>query len=139
ADGRRVRRTVYGRSRSDVEAKMAELREREEAGRPITPLSLTLADYLREWLGQVVSVRVRANTLSGYRYHAERYLIPDLGRKKLTRLSAREVRLYMDSLRKRDVGARTVQYVHTTLRAALEDAVREEILEKNVAKLVRVP
>src|SRR5699024_8158451 len=45
----------------------------------------------------------------------------------------------MDSLRKREVAARTVQYIHTKLRAALEDAVREEILEKNVAKLVRVP
>jgi integrase len=31
-----------------------------------------------------------------------------------------------------------VQYVHATLRAALGDAVREELLPKNVAKLVRV-
>jgi integrase len=29
--------------------------------------------------------------------------------------------------------------VHATLRAALEDAMREELLEKNVAKLVRPP
>ena len=36
------------------------------------------------------------------------------------------------------MGARTIKYVHSTLRAALEDAVREEIVEKNPAKLVRV-
>ena len=37
------------------------------------------------------------------------------------------------------MGARTIRYVHGTLRAALEDAVREELLDKNVAKLVRAP
>ena len=42
-------------------------------------------------------------------------------------------------LRRRDIGLRTIGYVHSTLRAALEDAVREELLERNVAKLVKVP
>jgi integrase len=35
------------------------------------------------------------------------------------------------------VGARVVQHVHATLRAALEHAYREEIVPRNVAKLVR--
>lgn len=83
--------------------------------------------------------RVRANTLSAYRFQAERYLIPDLGRRKLYSMSARDLRLYFDELRRRDIGLRTIGYVHATLRAALEDAVREELLERNVAKLVKVP
>jgi integrase len=49
------------------------------------------------------------------------------------------LRLYLDSLSKRGVGVRTIRYVHGTLRAAPEDAMREELLEKNVAKLVRPP
>ena len=137
--GRRVRRTVYGKTRAEVESKLVELRDQEVKGSPITPISLTLEAYLNEWLAQVVGPRVRANTLAGYRYNINRYLVPDLGPKRLGRLTAREVRVYLDSLRRRGVGPRTVQYVHTTLRAALEDAVREEILPKNVAKLVRVP
>jgi integrase len=139
SDGRRVRRTLYGWSRKEVEKKMFDLRDRSEAGAPITPLSLTVEAYLNEWLSQIVAVRVRGNTLAAYRYNAERYLIPDLGRKKLVQLTARELRLYFEGLSRRGVGARTVKYVHSTLRAALEDALREEILEKNVAKLVRVP
>ena len=100
---------------------------------------LTLEAFLQEWLGQIVSQRVRANTLSAYRFQAERYLIPDLGRKKIASLSALDLRLHFESLRRREVGMRTVGYVHSTLRAALEDAVREELLDRNVAKLVRVP
>jgi integrase len=102
-------------------------------------MDLTVGRYLREWLDQVVVQRVRPNTLAGYRYHVDRYLVPGLGRRRVARLSGRDVRIYLEELRHRGVGARTVQYVHATLRAALEDAVREELLERNVAKLVRVP
>lgn len=76
--------------------------------------------------------------MAAYRFQAERYLIPELGQKRLTALSARDLRLYFESLRERQIGARTIEYVHATLRAALEDAVREELLDRNVAKLVRV-
>ncbi len=139
SDGRRVRRTFYGWTRKDVEKKMMEVRDRSEAGAPITPLSLTVEAYLNEWLNQIVVVRVRSNTLAAYRYNADRYLIPDLGRKKLVQLTARDLRLYFQGLRQRGVGVRTVKYVHSTLRASLQDAVREEILDRNVAALVQVP
>lgn len=139
ADGRRVRRRVYGKTRKEVEEKFVELRTKAEANVPITPAHLTLEPYLREWLSQIVVTRVRPNTLAAYQFHVDRYLAPDLGTRKLGRLTAREVRLYLDSLLRRGHGARTVRYVHATLRAALEDAMREELIEKNVAKLVRAP
>ncbi|MBE7324064.1 hypothetical protein IEQ44_05320 [Nocardioides sp. Y6] len=59
--------------------------------------------------------------------------MPDLGTRQLGKLTAREVRLYLDSLGRAGRGVRTIRYVHATLSAALEDAVREELIEKNVA------
>ena len=44
----------------------------------------------------------------------------------------------LDDLRREGGGTRTVQYVHATLRAALEHAYREELVSRNVAKMVRV-
>ena len=41
----------------------------------------------------------------------------------------------VDAMRADGVGARVVQHVHATLRAALEHAYREEIVARNVAKL----
>jgi integrase len=139
ADGVERRQYVYGKTRAEVEAKLSELRAKADSGVPITPGSLTVERYLTEWLDQIVGQRVRPNTLAAYRYTADKYLIPDLGSTKLGQLGARDLRLYLDSLRRRGIGVRTIQYVHSTLRAALEDAVREELLAKNVAKLVRVP
>jgi integrase len=139
ADGRRIRRTFYGKTRQDVERRLVEVRSKAEAGVPMTPSRLTLGAYLEEWLTQIVAPRVRPNTLAAYRFHVERHLTPDLGARKLGKLTAREVRLYLDSLKQRGEGVRTIRYVHATLRAALEDAMREELIEKNVAKLVRPP
>lgn len=137
ADGRRIRRRVYGKTRKEAETKLVELRSKAETGVPMTPAHLTVEAYLNEWLRQIVAPRVRPNTLAAYRFHVDRYLVPDLGGRRLGKLTAREVRLYLDSLKQREAGVRTIRYVHGTLRAALQDAMREELLEKNVAKLVR--
>lgn len=139
SDGRRVRRVFYGKTRAEIEGKLVELRAKVESGTAMPPASLTIQSYLKEWLDQIVSKRVRPNSLAAYRYNVDSYLVPALGHKKLHRLTAREVRLYLTQLESQGVGARTIRYVHGTLRAALEDAVREELLDKNVAKLVRAP
>lgn len=139
SDGRRVRRRVYGKTRREAEDKMMELRQKSDTGVPIPSAQLTLEKFLAEWLEQIVGPRVRPNTLSHYAFHADMYLVPDLGNRQLGKLTAREVRLYLDSLGRAGRGVRTIRYVHATLRAALEDAVREELIEKNVAKLVRPP
>lgn len=65
---------------------------RSKAGRevPVTPMHLTLGVYLQEWLTQVVTERVRPNTLAAYRFHVERHLVPDLGSHKLGKLAAND-------------------------------------------------
>ena len=44
----------------------------------------------------------------------------------------------LDDMRGAGAGPRVIQHVHATLRVALEHAVREELLPRNVAKLVQV-
>jgi integrase len=137
--GKRRRRYVYGDSPETVEEKLVQLRQQVRSGTPVAPAGLTLAEYLTEWLDQVAAPRVRASTLYGYRNSSERYLIPRLGRRKLGALTARDVRGFLAVLAAEGVGNRTAQHAHATLRAALEDAVREEMIARNVARLVRAP
>jgi integrase len=132
------RRYLYGKTRGDVEQKLSKLREKIESDAPIAPAKLTVGAYLIEWVEQVAARRVRRSTLYNYRLYIERNLVPGLGAKRLDKLTARDVRLFLDRLRDSGVGARTVQYTHATLRAALEDAVRDELIARNVARLVRV-
>ena len=109
-----------------------------ERGLPIATTQETVGSYLRRWLKEVAAQRVRANTLTGYRTNIERHIEPHIGRKKLGKLAARDVRLMLDGCRQSGLSERSVRYVHATLRVALEDAVREDLIPRNVAKLVRL-
>ena len=44
----------------------------------------------------------------------------------------------VDAMRADGKKPRSIQYVHATLRAALEHACREELIPRNVARLVRI-
>ncbi|WP_211361966.1 N-terminal phage integrase SAM-like domain-containing protein [Pseudonocardia cypriaca] len=120
------RQALYAKTRAEA----SELLDRAEKHIPVAPTSLTVAGYLDEWLIHVRQ-HVRATTWEAYERNVRLYLIPRIGRKKLTRLTVRDVRLMIDALRAEGIGARTIQYVHATLRAALEHAYREELVSRN--------
>jgi integrase len=137
--GGQVRRYVYGATPEEVETKLVEMRKQARAAIPVAPAGLTLGSYLTEWVNQVATPRVRPTTARTYRSVIAMYLEPRLGRKRLGQLTARDVRQFLAGLAADGIGARTAQYAHATLRAALEDAMREEIISRNAAKLVRAP
>jgi integrase len=91
--------------------------------------TVTVADYLREWLvGH--SVAVKPKTLSSYRTLAENYVIPYVGGLRIQGVRpATFSRLYRDLLEGGGRGggplsATTVGHVHRMLSKALTDAVR---------------
>ncbi|ACV76895.1 site-specific integrase [Nakamurella multipartita] len=137
ADGTYRRVSHYVRTKADAKAKLREMNDRAAKNMPAPPPSLTVEAYLGEWLTHMKQ-HVRRSTWVAYESNARLHIVPRIGRKKLSQLSVRDVRLMIDGLRKDGKGKRTVQYVHATLRAALEHAYREELVTRNVAKMVRV-
>jgi integrase len=129
--------SVYAKTRAEANPKLRELVDRAEKNIPIATAGLTVESYLAEWL-EYVRKHIRPSSYSGYETNVRLHLVPRIGRKKLTRLSVRDVRLLVDGLRADGLKARSIQYAHATLRSALEHAVREELVARNVAKLVRV-
>lgn len=155
----------YARSHEDARKKLTELVRRADQGVPVASVNLTVAEYLTYWLRQVVHEDRRPKTYQGYEGVVRLHLIPGLGRKRLGKLTAQDVRTFITRTRQecqcckhgwdaqRDkprccslgqccdsrLSARMVQSIHVVLRNALESAVREEIIPRNVAKLVPVP
>lgn len=137
--GGRVRRYVYGATREEAHAKWVALVGQVQQGIPVAPAALTVAAYLNSWLADTASRRVRPSTYAGYEINVRVHINPRIGKRRLGRLSTQDLRTLLAKLEESGLAARSVQYVHATLRAALEDAVREELLPRNVAKLVRAP
>jgi integrase len=93
--------------------------------------------FLVEWLAHV-GHRVRPQTHAGYENNVRLHIVPRIGAKKLGRLTVRDVRIMADDMRDSGMSPRMVQWVHSTLRAALQHAFAEDLVTRNVARGVRI-
>ena len=112
------------------------------------PASAASAGVLvREWLNTWLNTRitVRPSTLRSYQAICANHLIPYLGAVPLAALSPRQVESMLAGVRRhsavwgRPVTDATVQRIHATLRTALNAAMREQLIDTNPAKAVRLP
>src|SRR3712207_2463031 len=143
-DGTVRRRYLYNRDRDRLREQLNELAYQAGRGIPAPEGSVTVGEYLDQWLTEVAAKQVRPSTYTGYETNVRLHIKPLIGSKRLAKLTTRDVRKMIEVLRtkplSRGIGImsdRAVQYVHATLRAALEQACREELICRNVAKLVQ--
>jgi integrase len=101
--------------------------------------SWKLAEWLDYWLEHVVLPNRRPATYRLYEMAVRLYLKPGLGPSPLTRLSASRVQAFFNGHLAAGRSVRTVQVMRTVLSAALGRAMREELISRNVARLVELP
>lgn len=136
-NGRRARKSFYGATRKVVSAKLHEALGRLQRGAVVrTNEALTVSLFLQRWLA---SVSVRPKTLRQYAQVVRLYLSPALGPIRLARLEPDHVRALVADLEARGLSPRTATLARDVLRIALAQAVRDELLARNVAALVRRP
>jgi integrase len=138
-DGSRVRRSVYGKTRKDVANQLAALITKTKAGLPLAVESWTLERFQEHWLKHVAGPHLRPSTLSSYRETLRLHILPTLGRVNLRALTPTHVRTLLANKAAYGLGTRSIQIIHGTLRTMLSEAVREELIERNVATVVRPP
>jgi site-specific recombinase XerC len=107
-------------------------------GIPLAVSAWTLERYLHYWLREIAAYGLRVTTVAGYETVVRVHLVPPLEKKQLTRLTPHDVRRLVTDKRQSGLSVRMFQYIHAVLRNALQNAVREELVSRNVAKLVQV-
>jgi integrase len=166
-DGRRKRISVYGSTWEEADAERTRVKELQRKAIPVESTTTTVADYMQYWLSEVARPSVRATTFSSYELLVRLYIVPGLGKRKLRQLQASHIRAWLVGLQSvcqccaQGKDARrsaprccarkprecceqfsstgTLRYVLRVLRAALQDAVDDEILARNVARQVKMP
>jgi integrase len=163
--GVRKRKPVYGHSFKEVQDKLDRLKGDSANGVGVPDTTTTLGDYLDYWLGQV-KLNNRATTWRGYESAVRLHIVPVLGPKRLDKLTGADVRRLVAVCRnkclccvngydkhrtedkkccsvkkccKRNPSTRQIQFIHAVLRNALGNAMRDELVTRNVAKLVEIP
>ena len=137
-NGGRKRVQIYGATRADVHATLIERLRQAKRGVRTPARTWTFERYLDHWLTEVVAAKDRQTTLDNYRGLARNHLAP-LGRYNLTNLTVQVLQAHLNELLAAGVGVRTIEATRSLVRAALSQAEREELVHRNVARLVQIP
>jgi integrase len=135
----RVRRQVYGRTRAEASQKLTVLLSKTAAGSPLAEEAWTVRSYADHWLETVARARLRPATWTNYSYAVRVHIGPSLGSVRLRSLTPARVRRFLAERTEAGLAANSVRIIHATLRTMLAEAVRDELVERNVASIVRGP
>jgi integrase len=131
-DANGKKRYVSGKTKAEVRTKLRRLLEDRDKGIAYDSEGLTVERYMDRWL-ESIQDKVRPGTYKPYETITKLHIKPALGSTKLDKLNALQLeKLYRQKL---DAGlsTRRVRYIHTTIRKALKDAIRLQLLSRNVA------
>jgi len=144
-----------------VEA-LARLQQSNRQGRLAAPTGLTLGKYLDDWLEVRVRPHRAPKTYQQRKWAIETHILPTLGKKRLDRLTRRDVQGLVSALAthpvqsrakskgedapkadseptRRILGRRTLEVVVAVLHASYEDAIRDGIATQNPATYIDLP
>jgi Phage integrase, N-terminal SAM-like domain len=137
--GTRKRVYVYGRTRDEAHERLIEEQAKAGQGIPVPDRSWKLGPYLDYWLVNVVKPTRRPATYALYETNIRLHLTPGLGKHQLKRLSVPIVQAFLNGKIREGQSVRNVQILRQILSAALSRAQREELIARNVARLVELP
>ena len=133
------RKTLYGKTRSEVSAKLSKALTDREGGLTYDAGKQTVQEYLTRWLSNSVRDTVRQRTYERYESIVRVHLAPAIGKVKLKALTPDHVRgLYRKKL-DGGLAPRTVLHIHRTLSKALKQATDDGLIPRNAAAPVKPP
>ena len=111
---------------------------------------MTLGEWLDRWLTEYKAGMVRPGTLKNYRCYIEYYIKPQLGDKQISLVSQQDIqrmyrrlktegRIHEHPEMDHQLSDSMVRHIHSTLHAALKDAVQAHVIPRNPTEGTTAP
>lgn len=139
APGGPKRQSFYGPTKRAAQDKLRAAQSSISRGVPLVPQEQTVERFLTDWLANVVTPTLKPRTTQSYEYLLRVHLIPGLGKHKLAKLTPQHVQAFLNAKSESGLSPRSVQYLRAVLRRALGQALKWDLVSRNVATLVSPP
>jgi integrase len=136
--GKRIRRTVYGQSKDEVQKKMLAVRMESSAGNLPAAASMTVGRLLDQWLASTQG-NIGGRTFEERERLVKNHVRTGLGAVPLAKLNALHVEGFYSDMRRRKVGPTTIRSAADLLSIALNYAVRLKLIPANPSKSLPKP
>jgi len=146
ATGKPKRKSFYGKTRKEVADKMAKALQEVRNGTFVEPVQTTIGEWLDKWLTGYKKGQIKPSTYDSYETLINAHIKPALGNVPMAKLQAHMLQtFYNEKLEKGrtdgkgGLSTRVVRYLHVIIRQALQQAVKEGLLPRNVADATSPP
>jgi integrase len=131
-DGRRKRKTIYASTKGEAQVKLQKALRERDAG-ALVLRTVTVEAWMTTWLERKSRPPkpLKPQTMRSYRSKAARYIVPMIGRRRLTDLRAEHIEAMYDQMRDDGLAEATIRQTHAILAGALKDALRADKLSYN--------
>jgi integrase len=145
-DGKPKRKFLYGKTRTEVAKKLNVLLSDVQNGITSDDSDQTLKTWLGIWFRDYSSRKIKQSTRSSYDMYIHKHIFPEIGNLKISTLTPTVIqRFYNKKIEsgrldgKGGLNPKTLKNIHNMLHAALDQAVKNDIIAKNPCNSVVLP
>lgn len=136
-DGKPNRKSVYGKTKTEVVQKIQELALSKAHGLK-EPSNMSLSRWLIFWLENFKKLKLKPKTYEVYETQAKHNIIPIIGDIALKDLNTLHIQRYINE-KSKTLAPATVRKQYNILNSSLEKAVANELIPKNPCRHIELP
>ena len=130
------RKSVYGNTQAEARKKLTAATSDVDNGQYVHPSQLTLKAWAAIWEKDYLT-DVKPRTRSVYHYDLEKYILPALGKVRISTLTTPAIQSTYNKLN--NLSAKTIRDIHGVLHRCLADAVAVGFIRTNPADACKLP
>lgn len=134
-NGKPIRKTVYGKTSSEVERKIAKLKYEYENGLYADDKGLTLGKYALDWLATYKSGK-ETNTKAMYQNAIKKHINAEIGFKQISCITKSDIQRIINN---RSDHHRTCEIIRLTLNQIFKSAIDDGLIIKNPCSGIELP
>jgi len=146
AEGKQKRKAFYGKTRQEVQKKMTAALNDINSNTYTEPSKLTLEKWLNTWFNEYAVNSIKQSTRFSYETFITKHINPIIGKVKLQNLRPNIIqKFYNNKLEngrldgKGGLSPKTIKNMHVMLHEALEQALKNGLVTRNVTNAVTLP
>ena len=136
-DGKPKRKTLYGRTITELDKKVAEFKSLQNKGIIINDEGMTVEQWGKKWLELYKSAK-EYNTYTMYQNVLNKHIIPQLGDIRLNALKSHHIQELLNDIIQKG-HHRTAEIVKLTIKQIIQQAIINEYIYKDVSLKVSLP
>lgn len=140
ADGKLMRKYLYGKTRSEVATKVSEVVQSIKSGEYIRNSdNPTVSEWVDCWLITYKKNAIKSTTFDQYNNLMKAHVKPKLGNRKLVDLKVDHLQSLVNSMHEHGLSTRTIKLTMIILHGAFKQAIKSNLMVKNIVEGVVLP